>query len=391
MLEIKKIPLLEPYFFDKEKKNLNECINSGWVTTSGKYIQLFKEKIKSITKAKYVSLLINGTSALQLAIRSLNPKIGEEILVPSMTFVASVNAIFYNNCKPIFLDCDDNYLLDLEKTKEFILKNTFKKNGYTFNKKTKRKIFALIVVHAFGNCVRLDKAFIDFFKKNKINIIEDAAGSFGSYLKLLKKKKHAGTLGKIGCISFNGNKIITSGGGGAIITDNKIIYEKINYLSNQAKNDILNYRHDEIGYNMKMSNLHAALGYSQAIRLELVLKKKKTINELYFKNLSNCPGVEILKENKNSISNYWVNILRIDPKIYGRKKKELIQFLLSKGIEVRSIWYPNHLQKAFINHQKYKIIKSNHLFESSLCLPSSYSLTKKDILYITKLIVSYAK
>ena len=154
MSKIKKIPLSEPYFFGREKKNLNECINSGWVTNSGKYIDLFKEKIKSITQTKYVSLLINGTSALQIAIRSFNPKVGEEVLVPSMTFVASVNAIFYNNCKPIFLDCDKNYLLDLKKTKEFILKNTFKKNGYTYNKKTKKKIFALIVVHAFGNCVK---------------------------------------------------------------------------------------------------------------------------------------------------------------------------------------------------------------------------------------------
>tara|TARA_A100001015_G_scaffold239553_1_gene272884 strand:+ start:7421 stop:8602 length:1182 start_codon:yes stop_codon:yes gene_type:complete len=387
----KKIPLSEPYFFGAEKKSLTDCINSGWVTTSGKYVNLLKKKIASITKTKYVLLLVNCTSALQLAIRSLKPNRGDEILVPSMTFIASVNAISYNNCNPIFLDCDDDYLLDFNKTKEFIKKFTFKKNGYTFNKKTKKKIIALIIVHAFGNCVKLDKKVINFFKKNKIRIIEDAAGSLGSYMKNIKKLKHAGSIGDIGCISFNGNKIITSGGGGAVITNNKEIYEKINYLSNQAKNDILNYRHDEIGFNMRMSNLNAAVGYSQLTKLKLIIKKKRKINDYYYENLSKTPGLKVLRENKHSSSNFWINILRVNPKKFGRKKDELIKFLYSKGIEVRSIWYPNHLQKSFVDRQKYKTIVSEDLFKNSICLPSSYSLTKKEIVYISKFINSYAK
>ncbi len=391
MQENKKIPLSEPYFFGEEKKTLTDCINSGWVTTSGKYINLLKNKIRLLTKTKYVSLLVNCTSALQLAIRSLNPNQDDEILVPSMTFIASVNAIFYNNCKPIFLDCDEDYLLDFSKTREFISKNTFKKNGYIFNKKTKKRIIALIIVHAFGNCVKMDNKLINFFRKNKIKIIEDAAGSLGSYTKLQNKIKHAGSVGDIGCISFNGNKIITSGGGGAVITNNKEIYNKINYLSNQAKDDILNYKHDEIGYNMRMSNLNAAVGYSQLNKLKLIIKKKREINYNYYKNLSKTPGLKILRENENSYSNYWINILRVNSKEYGRTKNDLIKFLSSKGVEVRSIWYPNHLQKAFINNQKDKTVISEDLFKSSICLPSSYSLTKKEILYISKLITSYAK
>lgn len=391
MSEIKQIPLSQPYFFGDEKKNLVDCINSGWVTTSGEYIDLLKKSIKSITKTKFVSLLVNCTSALQLAIKSLNPQRGEEVLVPSMTFVATVNAILYNNCVPIFLDCDDNYLLDLDKTKEFIQNNTYQKNGYTFNKKTKKKVIAIIIVHAFGNCVKIDKDLIFFFRKNKIKIIEDAAGSLGSYIKSKKKNNHAGTLGDIGCISFNGNKIVTSGGGGAIITNSKEIYERINYLSNQAKNDILNYKHDEVGYNMKMSNLNAAVGYSQLIKLKKILDKKRKINNNYYKNFFNIPGLKILRENDHSFSNYWINVLRLDTLKYGRTKNELINFLSSKKIEVRSIWYPNHLQKAFLNYQNYKITKSEVLFKNSLCLPSGYSLTKKEILYLSKLIISYAK
>jgi perosamine synthetase len=391
MLKINKIPISEPFFFGGEKKNLVDCINSGWVTTSGKYIELFKKKIKSVTKSKHVSLLINCTSALQMAIRSLNPDRNQEILVPSMTFVASVNAIFYNNCKPIFMDCDDEYLLDINKTKEFIQNNTFKKKGFTFNKKTKKKIIAIIIVHAFGNCIKLDKALIDFFKKHKIKIIEDAAGSLGSYIKFAKSLKHAGSSGDIGCISFNGNKIITSGGGGAIITNDEKIYKKINYLSNQSKNDVVNYKHDEIGYNMRMSNLNAAVGYHQLVKLKHILKKKKKINANYSKNLSKIPGLNVLTENNDSVSNNWINILKIDPKKYGRTKSELINFLSSKGVETRSIWFPNHLQKSFLNEQKYKTNKSEDLFNYSICLPSSYSLTNKDILYITNSIKSYVK
>ena len=277
MKSLRSIPLAEPYFFGKEKKFIIDCIKSGWITTSGKYLNKFELEIKKITKAKYCCALINGSSSLQLAIRSLNPQTSDEILVPSITFVASVNSIKYNSCNPIFMDVDNNYLIDLKKTFEFLKKNTFRKNGHTINKKTKKRILAVIIVHTFGNCVNLTKKAIDMFKKYNIKIIEDAAESLSSYHQEKKFIKHSGLIGDIGCLSFNGNKIVTSGGGGMVITNNKKYYEKIKYLSLQAKNDVINFIHNEVGYNFRMSNIHAAIGLAQIYSLKNILKKRKKI------------------------------------------------------------------------------------------------------------------
>ena len=164
MKSIKPIPLAEPFFFGKEKKFLIDCIKSGWITTSGEYLNKFELEIKKITKAKYCCALINGSSSLQLAIRSLNPKLDDEILVPSITFIASVNAIKYNNCNPVFMDVDDSYLIDLNKTFQFLKENTYRKKGYTINKKTNKRIISVVIVHTFGNCVNITKSIIALFK-----------------------------------------------------------------------------------------------------------------------------------------------------------------------------------------------------------------------------------
>ena len=391
MKSLKSIPLAEPYFFGKEKKFIIDCIKSGWITTSGKYLNKFELEIKKITKAKYCCALINGSSSLQLAIRSLNPQATDEILVPSITFVASVNSIKYNNCNPIFMDVDNNYLIDLKKTSEFLKKNTFRKNGYTINKKTKKRILGVIIVHTFGNCVNLTKKTIDMFKKYNIKIIEDAAESLSSYHQEKKFIKHSGLIGDIGCLSFNGNKIVTSGGGGMVITNNKKYYEKIKYLSLQAKNDVINFIHNEVGYNFRMSNIHAAIGLAQIYSLKNILKKRKKIYETYKKNLKLIPGIKLLGQTPGSISNNWLNVIQIDKKSYGKSKDDLISHLLSKNIQVRSVWYPNHMQKPFLSNQNFQVKNSSKLFKKSLCLPSSHSLSKNQLMFIISTIKKYAK
>tara|TARA_B100001063_G_C16776296_1_gene565719 strand:+ start:4127 stop:5305 length:1179 start_codon:yes stop_codon:yes gene_type:complete len=391
MKSLKSIPLAEPYFFGKEKKFIIDCIKSGWITTSGKYLNKFELEIKKITKAKYCCALINGSSSLQLAIRSLNPQATDEILVPSITFVASVNSIKYNNCNPIFMDVDNNYLIDLKKTSEFLKKNTFRKNGYTINKKTKKRILGVIIVHTFGNCVNLNKKTINMFKKYNIKIIEDAAESLCSYHQEKKFIKHSGLIGDIGCLSFNGNKIVTSGGGGMIITNNKKYYEKIKYLSLQAKNDVINFIHNEVGYNFRMSNMHAAVGLAQIYSLKNILKKRKKIYETYKKNLKSIPGIKLLDQTPGSISNNWLNVIQIDKKSYGKSKNDLINHLLSKNIQVRSVWYPNHMQKPFLSYQNFQVENSSKLFKKSICLPSSHSLSKNQLMFIISTIKRYAK
>ena len=391
MKSLKPIPLAEPFFFGKEKKFLIDCIKSGWITTSGEYLNKFELEIKKITKAKYCCALINGSSSLQLAIRSLNPKLDDEILVPSITFIASVNAIKYNNCNPVFMDVDDSYLIDLNKTFQFLKENTYRKKGYTINKKTNKRIISVVIVHTFGNCVNITKSIIALFKNYNIKIIEDAAESLASYHQENNKIKHSGLLGDIGCLSFNGNKIITSGGGGMIITNNKTYYQKIKYLSLQAKNDVINFIHNEIGYNFRMSNIHAAIGLAQTYSLKDILNKRKEIYEFYKENLKLVPGVKLLGQSKGSIPNYWLNVIQIDKKKYGKSKNGLINYFLSKNIQVRSVWYPNHMQKPFLKNQSFLVKNSLKLFKESICLPSSHSLSKNQLRFIISTIKKYAK
>ena len=373
-----KINLSVPYFFGDEIKNLKKSVKKKWISSSGSASLDFEKKVKKYINANYALGLINCTSALQLSIKLLNPKANDEIIVPSITFIASANAIVYNNCKPIFLDCDENLLLDTKKTLNFLNTQTFQHKGYCYNKKTKRKILAVIVVHTFGNLVRLNKRFLNICKKKNIKIIEDAAESLGSFYKINGKKKHAATVGDINCLSFNANKIITTGGGGMIIFKNKKDYQKAAYLSSQAKDDPTFFIHNEVGYNFRLSRLHSSVGLAQISKIDKIIKKKRVIHKFYKDNINNIKGLKVLEQPDYCNSNYWLNILIIDKKRYELSKNQIIKNFKNKGIETRSVWYPNHLQKPYKDFQKFNIKRSKDFFDRCLCLPSSYSLKMID-------------
>ena len=218
-------------------------------------------------------------------------------------------------------------------------------------KRQKKRISSVLIVHTFGNLANINNEFINLCKKKSINIIEDAAECLGSYYTKNKKNYHAGTIGSLGSISFNGNKIITSAGGGVILTNNERLQKKITYLINQAKDDDLNFIHNEIGYNYRLSNIHAAIGLAQIENLKRVLNLKK-IHLEYKKRLKKIDGLTILPTPSYSKSNYWINILRINKK-YRYSKKTLLNRLVAKNIEARSVWYPNHLQKPYKNYQTF--------------------------------------
>ena len=368
------IKLSEPYFFGNELFFLKKSLKNKWISANGNIVRQFEKKLKKYTTGKYNLGTINCTSALQLAVRLLNPQKNEEIIVPSITFAATINSVIYNNCKPIFFDCDKFLLLDKEKFYSFFDKNTYFKNGFSYNKKTKKKILAIIIVNTFGNLFDLDNNFTNFCKKKNIKIIEDAAESLGSINYDHKRYNKI----EFSCYSFNGNKLITSGGGGILSLKNKKKYNQANYLASQAKNDSIQFIHDEVGYNFLLSNLHASVGLAQLLNIKKVLKKKKEINSIYKNRINKINGLKILPCPKNCSSNYWLNILVIDKQKYGLSKKQVIKRFLDKNIETRSLWYPNHLQKPFKKFQSYNINNSNSMFKSCLCLPSSYGLKKNE-------------
>ena len=254
--------------------NVKKSLKSNWVATYGKYIDKSVKLIKKITNSKYVCLLNSGTSALHLALKNFNFKQKSEVIVPSLTFISPVNSIIYSGLRPVFIDVGVDHNINKELLLDFLKKNTFIKNSKTFNKKTNKQIVALIAVHMWGNVIDLTD-IQKMCKKYNIRLIEDAAEALGSYINLKNKKIHSGTFGDIGCLSFNGNKIVTGGNGGAIITNNYKTFKNINHLASQAKKDTVAFIHDDIGYNYKISNLNASLLYSQLKRLKFFLKKKK--------------------------------------------------------------------------------------------------------------------
>lgn len=383
---VNSFELHQPELNKNDLKHLKKSFKSGWISTSGKYINKFESQIVKTTNSKNVSCLINGTSALQISLLMSGAIKNTEVIVPTITFVSTINAIIYNNASPIFMDVDENFNLDENKTIEFIKKKTIIKNGYIINKLTKKKIVALLVVHVFGNAANFKKLF-NFLKKLKVKIIEDAAESLGvKYKKSYFNGLHTGTIGDYGCLSFNGNKIVTSGGGGAILSKKKKIKKKIDYLITQAKSNSVNFVHDDIGFNYKISNLHASIGYSQIIRLKEFMRRKKKIFEFYKSYFGKSNKFYIMPNSENCLSNNWLNILRISKKNSLYIRNNLINRLIKKKINVRCVWKPNHLQKPFLKFQNYKISKALKLVNSSVCLPSSPQLTKKNLIYICGLI-----
>ena len=373
------IPLSVPSLNGNEMKYVKECIDTEWVSSAGKYVDLFEQKIAEYTGAKHAVACVNGTAAIQVSLRLAGVMPGDEVIVPTLTFIASVNVITYCDAIPIFMDADKYYNMDAEKTIEFIKNETVFRDGFTYNKKTKKKIAAIIPVHVWGNACWLDE-LIELCNKQNISIVEDACESLGSFYNIGKYKgKHTGAIGKLGCLSFNGNKIITTGGGGMILTDDVALAEKAKYLTTQAKDDPIRYVHDEIGYNFRLTNIQAALGVAQLEQLPTIIERKKEIHNYYQNSISGIDGLSLSKVPDYANNNYWLNLLQIDSNVYGEDREKLMKRLEEKGIQTRPVWKLNHQQKPYKNCHHYKIENANNLVKNSLCLPSSSNLTNKNI------------
>ena len=373
------IPLSIPSIKGNEWEYVKECIDTEWVSSAGKYVDLFEQKIAEYTGSKYAIACMNGTAAIQVSLRLAGVEPGDEVIVPTLTFIASVNAIVYNNAKPIFMDADKYYNIDAEKTIEFIKNETVFKNGFTYNRKTDNKITAIIPVHVWGNACWLDE-LIELCNKQNIAIVEDACESLGTFYNAGKYKgKHTGTIGKLGCLSFNGNKIITTGGGGMILTNDESLAEKTKYLTTQAKDDPIRYVHDEIGYNFRLTNMQAALGVAQLEQLPIILKRKKEIYDFYQSTIENIEGLSLSKVPDYADNNHWLNLLQIDNKVYNEDREVLMKRLEENGIQTRPVWKLNHEQKSYEDCQYYKIEKAKKLVTNSLCLPSSSNLSNENL------------
>ena len=363
----KKHHLHEPFFCGNEIKYLKKTITTNLVSSVGPFVKKFEDQITKFTKAKYTISVVNGTEALHLSLLACGVSNDDEVLVPSITFAGTANAIAYSGAIPHFVDSEFESLgIDPIKLEKYLEKITIKKGKFYFNKKTKRKIKAIIPVHIFGNICQIDK-ILKISNKYNLIVIEDAAEALGSFF----KNKHAGTFGLVGCFSFNGNKILTTGGGGAIITNNKLLAKKIKHLSTTAKiNHRWEYIHNEVGYNFRMPNLNAALGSAQIENLNKFLRSKKKLFLRYRKEFSKVNEVRLIKNPEFSKSNNWLNTIFI--KNSSIIKRNTVLSLAQKNqLFLRPVWKPLHQLKHFKNMPKMNLENANKIYISCINLPSS--------------------
>ena len=371
--------------------NLKECLESGWVSTGGRFIPEFETKVKNYMKTKFAAGVQSGTAGLHMSLQVLGVQRDEEVFVPTLTFIAAVNPTTYLGASPIFIDCDDSLCMDPIKLEKFCSEECDFKEGVLVNKKTNKKIRALVVVHVFGNMADMEK-IMDIAKKYNLKVLEDATEALGTYYTEGRYKgKYAGTIGDIGVLSFNANKIITTGGGGMVVGDNEELVEKVRFLSSQAKKDTLYFIHDEIGYNYRMLNLQAALGTSQIDQLESFIETKIKNYKIYKEELEKIEGLEILPFVEGIRANHWFYSLKIDKEKYGIGRDELLQKLVDAGIQTRPIWGLIHQQKPYSTCQSYEIEKALYYYDRILNLPCSSNLTEKEVYQVIEKIREFRK
>ena len=370
-----KIPLSEPLISGNEWKYIKDCLDTGWVSSVGAYVNRFEEMVANYVGTQYAIATVNGTSALHVSLLACGVQPDDEVIVPTLTFIAPVNTVRYCGAHPVFMDCILNtFCMDVQKVKEFIIiECEQRRGGYTYNKRSGRRVKAIIPVHILGHPVEMDE-LVKICHQYNIDVIEDATESLGSQY----KGKKTGTFGKIASLSFNGNKIITTGGGGMVLTNREELASRVRHLTTQAKRDPFEYDHDEIGYNYRLTNVQAALGVAQMERLPEFINIKRKNAEIYRRLLSDLKEVEIVWEAEGVISNFWIYAIRVSRK----DKRPLMDFLMAKGIQVRPLWKLIHTLPMYKDCQADNIGNAIDAYETCISLPSSVSIREEEINFV---------
>jgi perosamine synthetase len=364
--------LHEPLFEGREREYVKDCIDSGYVSSVGAYVSRFEADLCRFTGANFAAAVVNGTSALQICLKLSGVQPGDEVLVPALSFVATANAVCYCDAVPHLLDSEMNSLgVDANKLADYLKETATTRNGICCNKRTGRFIRALVVMHTFGHPVQLDqiKQVCDNYE---LVLIEDAAESLGSYYGDI----HTGRFGKLAALSFNGNKIVTTGGGGAILTDDEDLYLKAKHLTTTAK---IPHRwafvHDEVGYNYRMPNINAALGCAQLEQIEKFICLKRALAEEYRKAFEGMPSVQFFLEPSYAKSNYWLNTLILSKKD-AFLRDPILEETNRQGIQTRPAWtLMNHLP-MFQACPRMDLSTAESLEQRIINIPSSARLGK---------------
>lgn len=361
------IGLHEPKFSGNEWTYVKECLDTGWVSSVGKFVDRLEEQLAEYTGVRRAVAVVNGTAALHICLKLVGVEQGDEVLVPALTFVATANAISYCGAIPHFVDSEEKTLgIDPHKLKTYLQEVAEVRIDGCYNKQTGRCIKAVVPMHTFGHPVDLDP-LVDVCGQFKLALIEDSAESLGSYY----KGRHTGTLGRLSALSFNGNKIITTGGGGAILTNDEDLGKLAKHITTTAKMPHKwAFNHDMIGYNYRMPNINAALGCAQLEQLPDFLGKKRALANSYMEAFKGVKGVTIFKEPDFACSNYWLNVLLLDDSI-AEERNNILEITNSHGILTRPVWTLMHKLPMFNGCPRMDLSVAESLERRLINIPSS--------------------
>lgn len=374
------IPLSIPNFEGNEKKYVDDALDQGWVSTGGAYITRLEQELAKFLHTDNVAACQSGTAALHLSLAEAGVNPGDVVLVPPLTFIAAVNPVKYRFATPVFIDCDDSLCMDPVKLRDFceqeceFTEGTLRRQG--------KPVKAIVVVHVFGNLADME-AITDVAEHYGLKVIEDATEALGSrWTQGRFAGEYAGTVGDFGCFSFNGNKIITTGGGGAVTARDPKTVDHLRFLSTQAKTDPHYYIHDEVGYNYRMTNLQAALGVAQMEELPDFIGRKQRNYERYRAAFKDFPLATLLPFREGTESNKWFYSLCLDRSRIDAPLKEIILALREKGIESRPIWGLINEQLPYQEEEAYRLEKAPYYAARVINIPSSTQITEEEIDYV---------
>jgi len=366
------IPLIEPEIRGNEWKYVKECLETGWVSSAGTFVDRFEHLIAQHCGCRQAIATVNGTSALHVALLVAGVQPDDEVLVSTLTFIAPVNAIRYVGAWPVFVDAEPDYWqMDPVRVVEFLEEECRWNKGVLYNRQSGRRVSAIVPVHVLGHPVDLDLILM-VAQKFGLKVIEDATEGLGATY----KGRPLGSIGDIGCFSFNGNKIITTGGGGMIVTSNEEWAQKAKYLTTQAKDDPIEYVHREIGYNYRLTNVQAAIGCAQMERLDAYVAAKRQIADRYSLALCDVPGVVPMRQALWAMSTFWMYTVLIKEEMFGINSRHLLRALAAQNIQSRPLWQPIHQSPAHALSRTGALPVSEGLSNEALSLPCSVGLSE---------------
>jgi perosamine synthetase len=373
-----QIPLCEPHLAAREWEYVKQCLDTNFISSVGPFVDRFERELARAVGTKYAVATVNGTSALHIALLVAGVQPDDEVLIPCLTFVASANAVRYVGAWPVFLDVEPDYWqLDVEQLTAFIDRECQMTGGVLRNRRTGRRIAAILPVDALGHPCEM-RAIVDVATRHGLAVVEDATESLGA----TDAGQPVGSLAPIACFSFNGNKIITSGGGGMIVTDIEAWARKAKYLTTQAKDDPLEHLHNEIGYNYRLTNVLAALGCAQLEQLVSFVDHKRRIAATYSDTLASVPGIRLMRERSDAHSIFWMYTILVDETTFGMDSRALLRELSDRGIQTRPLWCPLHRLRPYREAQAWNISVADRLYAEALSLPCSVGLTLEEARYV---------